>query len=80
MAAVGANEWKGGFLRSTGGVVGNSFMPTTMEPDSYMGMMSCFCQFEILSHNITVNGSKKKESKKKKGTLTSRNQIKTKSN
>lgn len=52
MAAVGANEWKGGFLRSTGGVERNSFMPITVESDSYIGMMSYFCHFCARHSNI----------------------------
>lgn len=43
MAAVGANEWKGGFVRSTGGTESNSFLPTTMESDSYLGKMGHSC-------------------------------------
>lgn len=56
MAAVGANEWKGGFVRSTRGVETNSFMPTTMERDSYVGMMSNFLPFlcKTFKHSVTT--------------------------
>ncbi|XP_075890475.1 integrin alpha-M-like isoform X2 [Nelusetta ayraudi] len=37
MAVVGANEWKGGFVRSTSGEERSSFMPPKMESDSYVG-------------------------------------------
>lgn len=38
MAAVGANQWKGGFLKyKTRGNQRETFDPTDMDPDSYLG-------------------------------------------
>ncbi|GLD71281.1 integrin alpha-M-like protein [Lates japonicus] len=38
MAIVGANQWKGGYLKYTsGGQKWSSYEPTSMEPDSYLG-------------------------------------------
>lgn len=39
MAAVGANQWKGGFLKyKTRDNQMETFEPSDMEPDSYLGM------------------------------------------
>lgn len=39
MAAVGANQWKGGFLKyKTRDNQLENFEPSDMEPDSYLGM------------------------------------------
>lgn len=48
MATVGANQWKGGFLKyQTNNNKMNIFQPPDIDPDSYLGM--------IITEHTTAN-------------------------